>query len=196
MIDGESTPTPADAPQAPEAPPAGSVRASLRAQHQEIIEDTDPLFLADPVHSGVVFRYHYVPLRNTTQASKRISKLRDPAAQTLASAIETILLSIDEIMVLDPNGTIPKGVGGRELYPQPLSPLADPGQPPIRFDEQLCEVMGFPADTAKLAANIVRQWFGPRGEYLIIEHAQEVSAWFTDVTGDVREEFGDSLGKA
>jgi hypothetical protein len=173
----------------------GSVWSGLRERHKEVSENTDPLFLDDPIHPGVVLRYHYVPLRSTTQASKRISKLRDPAAQTLASAVETILLSIDEIMLVDPEGVTPHGVGGRELYPQPLKPLAQPGEPPMRFDERLCAGMEFPDGTSRVAASIVFHWFAKK-EYVLIEHAQEVSASFTEVADDVREEFEESLGKA
>lgn len=190
MSDAESTPQ-----DAPVAHSPGSVWSALKERHKEVSENTDPLYLEDPIHPGVVLRYHYVPLRDTTKASKRVSKLKDPAAQTLASAVETILLSIDEIMVVSPDGEIPKGIGDRELYPQPLKPLAEPGEPPMKFDERLCEGMEFPAGTSRLAASIVFQWFAKK-EYILIEHAQEISASFTEVADDVREQFGESLGKA
>jgi hypothetical protein len=191
MIDGESTPEAQDAPHST----PGSVWGALRERHKEVSDNTDPLYLDDPIHPGVVLRYHYVPLRNTTQASKRISKLRDPAAQTLASAVETILLSIDEILVVHPDGEVPTGVTGRELYSEPLRPLAEPGEPPMKFDERLCAGMEFPEGTSRVGASIVFHWFAKK-EYILIEHAQEVSASFTEVAEDVRDEFEESLGKA
>jgi hypothetical protein len=190
MSEAESTPQ-----EAPAAHPPGSVWSALKERHKEVSENTDPLYLEDPIHPGVVLRYHYVPLRDTTKASKRISKLKDPAAQTLASAIETILLSIDEIVIVSPDGEIPRGIGGRELYPQPLKPLAESGEPPMKFDERLCAAMEFPPNTSRLASSIVFQWFA-RKEYILIEHAQEISASFTEVAEDVREEFAEELGKA
>jgi hypothetical protein len=178
-----------------ESNPTGNVWSALREQHREVSENTDPLYLDDPIHPGVVFRYRYVPLRDTKKATKRVSKIRDPTDQTLASAIETILLSLDEILVVNPAGEIPKGLHGRELYAQPLAPLAEDGEPPQKFDERLCAAMEFPEGTARVAASIVRQWFANK-EYLIIEHAQEISAWFTEVGTDVREDFSGALGKA
>jgi hypothetical protein len=177
------------------APQPGSVWGALREQHKEIVDNTDPLYLDDPIHPGVVFRYHYVPLRDTKKASKRISKIRDKTEQTLASAIETILLSLDEILIASGDGVVPKGQHDRELYSQPLRPLAEEGEPAMKFDERLVAGMEFPEGTSRVAASIVLQWFA-RKEYLIIEHAQEISAWFTEVGDGVREEFGEALGGA
>ncbi len=173
----------------------GSVWAYLKRQHQPLTEERDPLYLDDPVHDGVVYRYRYVPLENTRNAQKRIAKMRDPIEQAIAGAADTLILALDEIMVTAPDGIVPIGDDGESLYSRPLKPLADPGQPPIRFDEVLCNGMGFPAKVASHARNIVREMF-VHNDYLLIAHAQEVSAWIAEVGAVVRDEFSEALGKA
>lgn len=173
--------------------PVGSVWARLREQHEEIASERDPLYLDDPVHDGVVFRYRYVPLQETKGATKRLRKIKDATDQTLASSIETLLLTLDEVMIMAPSGEIPTGRHGQPLYPQPLKPLAESGEPPIRFDERLCAGMGFPPKTANEAKRIVRRMFV--NDYLIIAHAQEVSEWLASTGTEVSEDFAGELGK-
>jgi hypothetical protein len=183
-----------DDPQIPSDTP-GSVWSTLRDQHREVTENTDPLYIADPIHPGVVLRFRYVPLADTKGATKRIVKISDKVDQTLVSSIETILLSLEEIHVVSPDGEIPLGQNDRVLYDEKLKPLADEGEAPMQFDERVCAGMGFPAGTADKAAKIVREWFA-RKDYVIIQLAQEISAWFTQVGPGVRDEFEESLGKA
>jgi hypothetical protein len=169
----------------------GSVWEALREQHQEVAGQRDPLYLDDPVHDGVVYRYRYVPVAETKGMSKRLSKIRDVTDQAVASAIETIIISLEEIMVQSPAGEIPVGKGG-ELYPSPLLPLADPGEPPIKFEERLCLGMDFSDNVAKHARSIVREMFA-RNDYLIIEHAQEIGSWAASTGATVREEFAEEI---
>ncbi len=177
----------------PSAP--GSVWGALREQHREVTENTDPLYLEDPVHPGVVFRYRYVAFRGTTKANKRLAKIKDRTEQTLESAIESLLLSLDEIMIAHPTGIVPKGQHERVLYPKPLKSLAEDGEPPLRFDERLCAGMGFPEGTSHSAKRIVFEWFA-RKDWLILQQADEIGEFFTEASTDVREEFSEALGKA
>jgi hypothetical protein len=177
-----------DTPEAPQ----GSVWETLRRQQAEIAEERDPLYIDDPVHDGVVLRYRYVPLEAAEKSLKKVRKVKGELRQTVALSIERILLCLDEILTVAPDGEIPVGLGGRKLYAQPLKPLSDDGIP-MKFDQRLCEAMGFPAGTSNVAGNIVRKWFG--NSYVIAEHAGEVSEWLTEVGSDVRDEFSEALGK-
>jgi hypothetical protein len=174
--------------------PTGSVWEQLREQHREVTDERDPLYIDDPVHDGVVFRYRYVPLEASEKSLKRVSKVKGQLRQAVALGIDRILLCLDEILIAAPDGEIPLGHGDRKLYSLPLKPLSDDGVP-MKFDERLCDAMGFPPGTAKSAANIVRKWFAGNG-YAIADHAGEVSEWLAEVSSDVRDEFEESLGKA
>jgi hypothetical protein len=165
----------------------GSVWEALRKQKNEIASDREPLYLDSPVYDGVVFRYRYVPIEETKAMGRRLAKIRDITDQAVASAIETILLSIDEIMVQARDGEIPTGRGGVSLYSAPLKRLADEGEPPIKFDERLCAGMEFSEKVAEHARSIVREMFG-RNSYLILEHAREISEWAASTGETVRDE--------
>jgi hypothetical protein len=169
----------------------GSVWEALREKHREVTGERDPLYLDDPVHDGVVFRYRYVPAEELKATTKRLVKIRDRIDQRVASAVETILLSLEEIMVQAPDGEIPTGRSG-ELYPTPLKPLADDGEPPITYEERLCEGMGFPKGTEKSAKRMVREMFA-RNSYLIIDHADEISAWAASTGEIVRDDLEENL---
>jgi hypothetical protein len=171
-----------------------SVWEALRKQHGEVAEDKDPLYLDDPMHDGVVYRYRYVPAQQMKKPAKRLAKIADPVSLRIAVAIEQLVSSLDGIMVLSPNGEIPKDAEGRELYPEPLIELADDGEAPIRFDERLSKGMGFPADTETHVRKIVRAMF-KGNDYALIEHAEEVSEWTSQVGTAVREEFEEELEK-
>jgi hypothetical protein len=171
-----------------------SVLEALRKQHAEVSGDRDPLYLDDPVHDGVVYRYRYVPAQETKGSSKRLSKVKDPTDQAILSAVETILISIEEIMIVTPDGEIPLAEDGTKLYPLPLAPLADNDEPAIKFDECLCHALGFPAGTEQSARKIVREMFA-KNDYLIIEHAQEIGEWAASTGSRVREEFAEEIAK-
>jgi hypothetical protein len=175
--------------------PRGTVWEGLRQQHGEVVGERDPLYIDDPIHDGVVLKYVYKPLEDSEKSLKRARKVKGELRQVVALSIGRIIDCLDEILVVARDGEIPEGKGGRKLYPQPLKPLADEGDAPMRFDERLAESMGFPAEKSRTATNIVRQWFGNNG-YLIGDHAGEISEWLAEVGDEVREEFEETLGKA
>lgn len=168
-----------------------SVWEQLRAQHGDVADDRDPLYLDDPMHDGVVYRYRYVPAQEMKGATKRISKIKNPVDLQVAVAIEQLVASLDAVMVIAPDGEIPVGKDG-QLYPEPLKELADDGELPIRFDERLCDGMGFPADTKTHVRKIVREMF-KRNDYALIGHSQEVAEWTAEVGTAVREEFSEEI---
>jgi hypothetical protein len=171
---------------------SGSVWEALREKHAEVAGERDPLYLDDPVHDGVVYRYRYVPAAEMKGVVKRLSKIRDSITQQVASSIETIILSLEEIMVQAPDGEVPTNAAGVELHPQPLKPLADEGEPPITFEERLCRGMEFPDGTEKSARRIVRTMFA-RNDYLIIDHAQEISGWAASTGENVRDDLSEEI---
>jgi hypothetical protein len=155
-----------------------SVWAQLRAEHAKIGEDREPLILEVPgyVAAGLQIRYKFVNLEETEATTKKLQQVRGLTTQALFSAIDTLLLACDEILVRLPDG---------------VRPLADDGEPPIRFDHRLAEGMQWPSGLK--ARQIVHRLFGGKqGEYQILDQAREVSAWIAGERSDVGEEF---LGK-
>jgi hypothetical protein len=151
----------------------GSVWSQLRAEHAKIGEDREPLILDVPGYTGLKIRYHFVELSQTEATTKKLAKVKSLTQQTLYSAIDTLILACDEILV-----TLPDGVRS----------LADDGDPPIKFDHRLAEGMEWPANmTARQIAH--RLFGGKQGEYLLLEQAQEVSAWIAGQREEVAEEF-------
>lgn len=151
----------------------GSVWAQLRAEHAKLAEAREPLILDVPGYTGVKIRYHFVELAQTEATTKKLAKVKSITQQALYSAIDTLILACDEILV-----ELPAGV----------RPLADDGDPPIRFDHRLAEGMGWPPNLK--ARQIVHRLFGGKqGEYLLIDQAQEVSAWIGGQREEVAEEF-------
>lgn len=175
--------------------PRGTIWEALRALHKEVVAERDPLYIDDPMHDGIVFKYVYKPLEDSEKSLKRARKVKGELRQVVALSIGRIIDCLDEIYMVAPDGEIPEGKGGRKLYAQPLKPLALDGEAPMRFDERLAESMEFPTEQSRTAVNIVRQWFGNNG-YLIGEHAGELSEWLTEGVDEVRDEFEEQLGKA
>lgn len=170
-----------DPPEAPEAAAPeqdGSVWAQLRAEHAKLAEAREPLVLDVPGYTGVKIRYHFVELGETEATTKKLAKVKSITQQALYSAIDTLILACDEILV-----TLP------DARKRPVvRPLADDGDPPIKFDHRLAEGMEWPAKMT--ARQIVHRLFGGKqGEYLILDQAQEVSAWIAGQREEVAEEF-------
>jgi hypothetical protein len=168
--------------------PDGSVWAQLQAEHAEISRSRDPLYLDVPGYSGLVIRYHFVELSETERTTRELAKVKAVTQQTLLSSIDTLILACDEILVAAPDGQKPVGASGQSLYPLPVKPLGDPGEPPVRFDHRLSEGLEWPANMK--ARQIVHKLFGgKKGEYRIIGQAQEVSAWIAGERQEIAEEF-------
>lgn len=151
----------------------GSVWAQLRAEHAKLAEAREPLILDVPGYTGTKIRYHFVELGQTEASTKKLAKIKSITQQTLISAIDTLLLACDEILVELPGG---------------VRPLADDGEPPIKFDHRLAEGMGWP-DNLKARQIVHRLFGGKKGEYRILNQAREVSAWIEGEQEEVAEEF-------
>lgn len=162
----------------------GSVWARLRAEHKRAVDDNDPLYLACPVHPGIVYRYKYVPLENTKAATERLVKIRDRTDQAVASALDTLILALDEVMVLARDGQIPIGRDDQKLFQYPIKPLADPGDAPIKFDERLAVGLGLSDKAANNVKRLIRELFVR--DQIIIQHALDVSEWIGEVGTSVR----------
>lgn len=169
-----------------------SVWDALRAQHNEVAEDCDPLYLDDPMHAGVVYRYRWVPAQDLKPQVKRLAKVKEPIDLQLAVAIEQLVGSLEAVMVMAQDGHVPKGKDGSDLYPEPLKELAEEGDPPITFEERLCDGMQFPEKTRTHVRKIVRAMF-KGNDYALKKHADEVAEWTAEVGTAKRDEFSEEI---
>lgn len=168
------------------AVPTSSVWADLTREHAELAAERDPLYLRIPGYDHLVARYRYVPLGQTKKSTKALMKIKDVTDATVFAAIHSLLLAIEELMVTHPDGVKPVGRDGDELFDLPLLALANPGDPPIQFDDRLCAGMGW--DSGRAAAQIVRDLFA-QNERAILEHAGELAEWTNGAAREVRDDF-------
>ncbi|MCA1571698.1 MAG: hypothetical protein LC798_15570 [Chloroflexi bacterium] len=172
-----------DAPQeyAADAPQDGSVWTQLRREHEQLASAREPLELDVPGYSGLRIRFKFVPLADTESRAKALSKVREVTAQALYGCMDTLIMACDEFRVLRPDD--PRADKG-------YAPLAEPGQPPIRFDRVLAEGLGLPKHNELSARQVVHHVFGgEQGHYLIMEMARQVSEWMASTREDVSDEF-------
>lgn len=169
----------------PEAPAVNSVWADLRRQHAEVAGDVDPCYLPIETYTGVVARYRYVPLDDTKAATNRQVRVKDLTDLSRIAAIDMLVLALEELCVVAPDGDIPRGKDGRELYPHPLKPLGNVGEPPMRFDERLASSMGFPEGLT--ASQIVRHFFA-QDDRTIMDHAGRLGEWTSTARRAVAED--------
>lgn len=169
---------------------------ALRKQEAEVGNEEDPLYLADPMRAGVVFRYKYVPLGATKGATERLSKIVNKTDLALSSAISSLLLSLDEILVEAPDGVVPLAKDGTtKLWDYPVKPLADPGEAPMRFDERVVKAMGYPSQDCKRSYDVLRHWYR-FNDFQILEQSRQVGEWNANVGTVVRDELEATLPKA
>lgn len=165
----------------PEVEQDGSVWAVARAAHADLArkhEERKPLELdvtGDGGETGIVIRFKFVELGATEKSTKGLQAMRALTDQALYSAIDTLILACDEILV-----RLPKGERENGTFGSGLRPLGEPGRP-VRFDYQLCDGMGW--ERMKARDIVVKLFDGEEGKYAILDMAQEVSAWIKS-TGD------------
>jgi hypothetical protein len=179
---------------APEPVADGSVWAIARASHAELARRRQarrPLELSvdgddDREDTGIVVRFKWVPLSAMEKSTKGLAQIRAQTEQALFAAIDTLHVACDELLVrLPDNGvTLPDGrvVSG-------LTPLAGPGEPPVRFDHRLCDGMGWPRDGMTARKIVHKLYGGVEGQYAILEAALEVTKWIRGTGEDAAEDF-------
>lgn len=153
-----------------------SVWDRLRADHERIAADRPPLELDVPgYHGTLVVRYRFVPLKDATRNAEKLARLKDIGEQALLSAIDTLILACQEILVRDPDTGDLRG-------------LADDGDEPIRFDERLARGMSWtPGPTGFTARAITRKLFS--NDYALIQQAREVSEWMSESAQEIGDDF-------
>lgn len=178
----------------PEPVQDGSVWAIARASHAELARRRQarrPLELSvdgddDRADTGIVVRFKWVPLSATEKSTKGLAQIRAQTEQALFAAIDTLHLACDELLVRLPDDgvTLPDGrvVSG-------LTPLASPGEAPIRFDHRLCDGMGWPRDGMTARKIVHKLYGGVEGEYAILNAAMEVTKWIRGTGEDTAEDF-------
>lgn len=170
----EGIPEPAETTGRPAGAP--SVWDRLRADHERIAADRPPLDLEVPgYHGALLVRYRFVPLKDATRNAEKLARLKDIGEQALLSAVDTLILACQEILVRDPDTG---GVRG----------LADDGDEPIRFDERLARGMNWtPGPTGFSARAIARKLFS--NDYALIQQAREVSEWMSESAQEIGDDF-------
>jgi hypothetical protein len=164
------------------AKPAGSIWSQLRAEHAQLANEREPLILPVPGLPHMAVRYRWYPMSAEEKSAQRILKLRERTTQAVESAIATLLLACDELLVMNPDD--PRANDGG------WAPLTEPGFPPVKFDRVLCEGMEWPNPELMNARRIVRKLFGDeKGERALIRHAFEVSEWLAEEGEQIDEGF-------
>lgn len=166
----------------------GSVWAIARAAHADLArkhEERKPLELAvtdrNDDEIGIVIRFKFVELSATEKSTKGLQQMRALTDQALYSAIDTLILACDEILVRVPAGERDTGTFGNGLRP-----LGEPGRP-VRFDYQLCEGMGW--ERMRARDIVIKLFDGEEGKYAILDMAQEVSAWIKSTGSEAGTDF-------
>ncbi len=160
---------------------------ALRAVHQQVnTEEREPLVLELPGYAalGVWVRYKYVPLSGRNRkALAKVRKLKDELDQGFWSCVDLLVDACDEILVATSKDDPRADATG-------LKPLAPPGEPAIRFDRVLATGLQWRDANSVGAREVVRRMFGgDKGDYLIIEQAQQVSDWMGSEVEHARESF-------
>jgi hypothetical protein len=177
-----------DQPPAPEPsrPPVedGSIWGVARASHAELArkqQERKPLEL-DIGENGIVMRCKWFALHDTEKSVNGIAQLRSSTEQKLYAAIDMLILACDELLV-----RVSDEFRAEHNLPAGLVPLADPGDPPIRFDHRLCAGMGWEPMSVR---KCVRKMFGGEaGDWPLIDAAMEVDGWLRGTGEDVAEDF-------
>lgn len=148
-----------------------SILGDLRQSRQKIGAGADPLDIAVPGYDGrLVVRFRWVPPEQLAATSKSLQAIKNPTAQQIAAAADTLVATCDEFLVR---------VDG-EL--QPLST----NEFPITFSDgdRLSYALGFPKpSTARECCQLVFN-----NDYAMGDTAFKVMTWLEDTSRRVSEE--------
>lgn len=155
--------------------------AALRREHAQIGKNRAPLILEVPGLEHMAVRYVWYPLSADEKAARKAQQmgLKDASLLVLQT---TLLNACDEILLMDPDDPRADDDG--------WAPLTEPGEPPIKFDRVLCEVMEWPNPEVMSGRAIVAKLFGgEEGERALIKHAARVLRWLDGEAADAQDSF-------
>ena len=147
-----------------------STLAQIREARKTIGAGADPLDLEVPGYNHLlVIRYKWIPFKELSSSSQRLSKIQDVTDRSIAAAAETVTKTCQEILIRV-DGT--------------LKPLAQEGQPAQTFaSPELGTVLGFPVQQS--ARENARAVFN--NEYALIDAGAKIVTWLEDTSQQIGE---------
>jgi hypothetical protein len=158
---------------------------ALRARYQRIAANTDVYDVPIPGYDGLLIGRYQKPSNQTMKTVQRNltrEAKRNPTDAEINAAADLLVEALVELRV-------PKGKKElRKDDPDPTAPLAEPGEPPMIYDNRLAESMGMPGAARLEPHMVVRELFGgERCGAPIIAHFGAIMGWASGSSEDAAE---------